>query len=134
MRVLMAAALLVLTACSPKPPPEDAPARQPVAVVSDFSHDMDARGTEPFWSLKIRGGQFTLTRPGLPDLTATASGAEIVPGRAVWNATSPDGRTLKVTLYVSNCSDGMSDVSYPLAAEVEAPDVTMLSGCAVRAR
>ena len=136
MRVLIIGALLALAACSGKPPPApEAVAAKPAASVAqagDFSQDIDARGNEPFWGLKIRGLQFTLSRPDQPDLTATALGATITPGKAAWTATAPDGRTLKVTLYVSPCSDGMSDLSYPMAAEVQPPDASTLSGCAAK--
>lgn len=128
--------LLLLAACSPREA-GDAPS-QPTAQaaaparVTDFSQDIEARGTEPFWALKIHGGALTLTRPDQPELTAQAPGAKIVPGRAAWTAQAADGRTLTATLYVSDCSDGMSDVRYPMAAEVKLGSETF-NGCAAKA-
>lgn len=119
----------LLTACGDKPLPPAEPDTTPRA--SDFSGDIDARGTEPFWAVKIRGTQLTLTRPDAPDLVAQAPGAVIQPGSATWTGATPDGGTLKVSLYISPCSDGMSDLSYPMAAEV-AVGTTIMGGCAAK--
>ena len=133
-------AALLLAACqpqdptgSPAPPPADAPTPPAPAVarVSDFSQPITALGTEPFWSLRIDGTTFTLTGPDRPDLAATAPGAAIQSGRATWIAMSADGRQLTVTLYVSDCSDGMSDRKYPMTAEVVLRNET-LRGCAIK--
>ncbi len=129
MLTAMLTAILAQGACGPKPEP--APAK-PKPVVSDFSQDMDAKGTEPFWSMKIRGTQFTITRPDHPEITATAPGATIVSGQATWNAQTADGRPLTVKLYVSTCQNGMAYTVYPLAAEVVLPGESSLSGCAYK--
>ena len=128
MRKTLVLSLLLLSACQQKPP---APEPPEAPLVSNFSGDIDARGTEPFWAVKIRGTQLTFSRPDVPDLVAQAPGATIQPGSAAWTATTPDGLTLKVSLYVSPCSDGMSDLTYPMAAEVTL-DRTTLSGCAAK--
>jgi uncharacterized membrane protein len=125
---------MVLTACGrePEAPAEPVAAPAPVGTVSDFSHPMIARGTEPFWAVKIDGADFTLSEPGRPDVAFTAPGARISPGRASWAATSATGGAMTVTLYVSECSDGMSDLRYPMTAEVETGGRT-LRGCAIKA-
>ena len=130
MRAFAVVALVALAACSPKPvakPPAPPP---PKPVVGDFSRPLDARGTEPFWGLAIRGTTLTLTRPDQPILIATAPGAVIQPNQASWTGKTSDGRDLKITLYASACSDGMSDHVYPYAAEVDVPGESPLSGCA----
>lgn len=124
----MIPALLALAACSSKPEP--APPESPKVTVSDFSKAMDARGTEPFWALSIRGTTLTLTRPGHPVVTATAPGAVIQPNQAAWTGKAPGGGDLKITLYASSCSDGMSDRIYAYSAEVEVAGEAPLSGCA----
>jgi len=133
-------AALLLAACqpqdptgSPAPPPADAPVSPAPATarISDFSQPITVLGTEPFWSLRIDGTTFTLRGLDRPDLVATAPGAAIQSGRATWIAKSADGRQLTVTLYVSECSDGMSDRKYPMTAEVVLRDET-LRGCAIR--
>ena len=133
MRKTLVLCLLLLSACQQeappaKPPPPPTPR---AATVTDFSGDIDARGNEPFWAVKIRGTQLTLSRPGLPDLVAQAPGAVIQPGAGVWTGKTADGATLNVTLYVSPCSDGMSDLRYPMAAEVTL-DRTTYTGCATK--
>lgn len=133
-------ATLALAACqpqdptgSPAPPPADAPLVTPTAQgqVSDFSQPITALGTEPFWSLSLDGTTFRLTGLDRPELVATAPGAAIQSGRAVWIARAADGRQLTVTIYVSECSDGMSDRRYPMTAEVVLLNET-LRGCAIR--
>jgi uncharacterized membrane protein len=132
---------LCLAACQPQTPdgapavpPADAPKASDApttASTMDISRPITARGTEPFWALSIDGTTFKLSRPDQPDLAAEAPGAAIEPGRAVWIAKTADGRQLTVTLYGSECSDGMSDLKYPLTAEVVLLNET-LRGCAAK--
>ena len=65
------------------------------------------------------------------DLVAQAPGAAIDGGRAVWIAKGSGGEQLTVTLYASACSDGMSDLKYPMSAEVAVVNET-LQGCAAK--
>jgi len=130
-------ALFALAACQPQgpdgkpaPPPADAPAT-PAATVLDISKPITARGTEPFWGLTIQGKTFRLTRPDKPDLVAEAPGAAISDGRVIWIAKTQDGQQMTVTLYVSACSDGMSDLKYPMSAEVVMLNEE-LRGCAAK--
>lgn len=140
MKTLPAAlAALLLAACQPQdpegkpaPPPADAPAAAtPVGTTIDISKPITARGTEPFWALSIDGKSFRLTRPDRPELTAEAPGAAISNGRVIWIAKAADGRQVTVTLYASECSDGMSDLKYPMSAEVVMLDEE-LRGCAAK--
>lgn len=137
MRHALLPLLLLLAACQPQdpdgaaaPPPADAPpALEPVPTVSDFSRPMTARGTEPFWAVRIDGTKAVLLRPDHPEKAFEAPGAQISPGRAVYEMTAQDGTTMRVTLFVSICSDGMSDLTYPMTAEVELAGEA-LRGCA----
>ncbi|HEY8615137.1 hypothetical protein [Phenylobacterium sp.] len=136
MRQLMGFAALALAACSEEPtqPPAAAPtvlAAAPPEVRMDLSQPLLARGNEPFWAVRIDGTKLTLQRPETPEKVFTAPGAQVTPGRASWTATAADGETLAVTLYVSDCNDGMSDLRYPMAAEVKVLDQTF-SGCAAK--
>jgi uncharacterized membrane protein len=134
MRPVLLVLPLALAACRPAPqPPPAAPAAAPAKpAVSDFSQDIDAAGTEPFWGLKLRGLTFTFSQPDHPDATAKAPGAQITPGQAIWAAVTPGGEAMQVTLMVGECSDGMSDRVYPMAAEVVFQDQTW-RGCAAKA-
>lgn len=114
-----ALALLLLCACQPRGPSKAAePPAAAAPTVMDISKPITARGTEPFWALTIDGKAFRLIRPDVPDLIAEAPGAAISNGRAIWIAKAADGQQMTVTLYVSACSDGMSDINYPMSAEV----------------
>jgi uncharacterized membrane protein len=131
-RPLAMLALLALVACQPKAPePAATPPALAKATVSDFSQPMTAHGNEPFWSLSLDGTHLKLTRPDHPDLVAEAPGAAIQSGRATWIAQAADGQQLTVTFYVSDCSDGMSDRTYPMTAEVVLLNEA-LRGCAVK--
>lgn len=133
------AVFLLLAACQPQspdgkpaPPPADAPPATPPPVTSiDISKPITARGTEPFWALTIDGKALRLTRPDHPDLVAEAPGAALSEGRAIWIARAADGRQMTVTLYASTCSDGMSDLKYPMSAEVVMLNEE-LRGCAAK--
>jgi uncharacterized membrane protein len=129
MRAFSIMALVALAACSPKPV-EKPPVPAPKTVVGDYSRPLDARGTEPFWNVAIRGTTLTLTRPDQPIMIATAPGAVIQPNQASWTGKTPEGGELKVTLYTSICSDGMSEHVYPYTAEVDVTGASPLSGCA----
>jgi uncharacterized membrane protein len=131
--LLLALALAGCDRWTPARPHVEPPtaAQEAAAQASDFSKPILARGNEPFWSLKIDGTAFTLSRPGQPDAAFTAPGAAIVPGKASWTAKAADGRTLTATLFVSDCSDGMSDMTYPMTAEVALGSDT-LRGCAAK--
>lgn len=139
MRAVVLMAALGLAACQPQapdgaaaPPPADAPdAVAARSTTTDFSQPMIARGNEPFWAVRMEGTRFTLLRPDHPEVVFEAPGATITPGKGRWPAKAADGRTLAVTLYVSDCSDGMSDLRYPMTAEVEFGGET-LRGCAAK--
>ena len=122
-----AIATLALSACGKAQEPM--PPGPPPDAVIDASKPMDAVGIDPAWGLKIRGLQFTLDRPGQPQIVATAPGAVIQSGKASWDAATVDGHSLKVSLYSSICSDGVSEVRYSYSAEVTLPDGSLLAGC-----
>jgi uncharacterized membrane protein len=131
MRRLILLAALALGACGKSDSDID-PGRRPTQpdVAANFSQPIDARGAQPPWGLKIRGLQMTLDRPNQPDVVATAPGAVITAHTASWTAQLPDGRAMKINVYASVCSDGVSEAKYPFAAEVVLPDAAPLNGCA----
>ena len=140
--VLAVASLLALAACSPQAPdgsnaapPADAPATPPppaaAPIPEEFSGDINARGTEPFWGLQIRGTQITLQRPDHPAAVGPNPGLTMQEGKAVWETQAGTDR-LVVTLRLEDCSDGMSDLKYDYAAEVVIGSET-LKGCAGKA-
>ncbi|RAK57139.1 COG3650 family protein [Phenylobacterium deserti] len=94
---------------------------------------IDARGTEPFWAVRVRDAQVTLIRPEQPDLSAPAQ-RRTEGGASVWSGRTADGRTLTLRVWPQACSDGMSDLAYPMAAEVSLTGREVLKGCAAPAR
>ncbi|MBA4808505.1 hypothetical protein [Brevundimonas sp.] len=107
------------------PPPETAPVLGGV----DLGRPVRALGTEPFWSVEITPDNLVYTRMDQPKQNAPNRGAT-VQGTVATYATSTDlKQALNVVLIATECSDGMSDRTYPLTARVEIGDDT-LSGCA----
>lgn len=126
-------ALLALTACSPAAeapeddPPPAARAPAPAPAANPFEGDINALGTEPFWAVEIRETTLKFTRPDAPDVVVPNPGPRLEPGKAVW-----PGQGLVLTLTEGQCSDGMSDRTYPWFAELTA-GFDMYKGCATRA-
>ena len=110
------------------PPPQAAP----VLAGVDLGKPVRALGTEPFWSVEITPDGLIYTRMDQPTQRAPNRGAT-VQGTVATYATSTDLNTaMNVVLIATECSDGMSDRTYPLTARVEIGDDT-LSGCAASA-
>ena len=137
--LLLALPALALAACSDSSEATrevemGAPEAQTTAgppVLSDIALDqpLAVLGTEPFWSVRIRpdgieydGMDRPLRRGGNPGPTVQGT-------TAVWATATEDGQALVVTLAATECSDGMSDRTYPLTARVEVGSET-LNGCA----
>ncbi|WP_374534060.1 COG3650 family protein [Phenylobacterium sp.] len=136
-------AALALAACQPQAPdgslaqpPADAPpvSAEPApppaapALPAAFQGDIDAHGTEPFWAVEIRQTQISFKTPEA-SIVFPAGGMAVADGAAVWESTAGD-KPIKITLREQpGCSDGMSDLTYPLAAEV-ALGGTTYKGCA----
>ena len=133
MRPLLAAfAVLVLAACSPAEepaPPPEVPAPAPVLGGVDLAGPVRALGTEPFWSVDLTGTEMVYTAPEPPELRAPRPEPVVQGTTATWEAETADGTRLKVTLIATECSDGMSDRTYPLTAMVTVGD-RALTGCA----
>lgn len=133
--VALSVAALLLAACSPEAPgggeaappadaPDAAPAPDPAAA---FRADFSARGNEPFWRVDIKGTDIVLTRPDAPAVTATNAGLAATANQAVWTAQA-GATSVTVTVTTGDCSDGMSDLKYGYAAEVNWGAETLI-GC-----
>ncbi|CAN7408885.1 COG3650 family protein [Rhizobium sp. LjRoot258] len=117
-----------LTACGQSGVDTTAPQGSPAAPAGDFSGDLNALGTEPFWAIRIRSDSITFSRPGAEDVKSVNPGPLVEKERASW--TVPGGPApFKLTLTKADCSDGMSDRHYPLNAVLAFGDKTMY-GCA----
>ena len=94
-----------------------------------LSGTVRALGNEPFWHVELAPAGITYSRMGEDPLTGPVTDPTVTGNMAVWQTTLPDQTALSVTLTGTDCSDGMSDRVYPLAAQVKVGDET-LEGCA----
>ena len=126
-------AALALAACSPPAEApgtaEPAPGPAPVLAGLDLTRPLRALGTEPFWPVEMTGPEMIYSGADRPEQRAPQGEPRMQGTMAVWEATTTAGNPLKVTLTATDCSDGMSDRTYPLTAMVEIGG-ELLMGCA----
>lgn len=99
---------------------------------------LQCSGTEPFWGLRLSGGEARMSRPGVRDQVLPAGPRRTAAGdpRVFVQTLAGRGRTpgqAVVLRRVAGCSDGMSDLSYPYEAVVTTPSGEVLAGCCRRA-
>jgi uncharacterized membrane protein len=97
-------------------------------TASDFSGDLNALGTEPFWAVTIRAEGLTFSRPGEDDVKSANPGPVVAQGAATWTVQG-GAAPFTLTLTKEDCSDGMSDRHYTFKATLAFQDKT-LYGCA----
>lgn len=136
MRLIALAALstLALAACGDRSDSPDtveiATPAAPAAVLAgvDLKQPIRALGTEPFWSVELTGSEMIYTAPEPPELRAPQP-APVMQGTIAIYESAIQSQEFKVTLTATECSDGMSDRTYPLSAIIKIGDRT-LTGCA----
>lgn len=123
---IILAALLLAAACTPpQQDGVDSKGRTFNAVRSDEVATLT--GTEPFWTLKIEGGEGVWTTPD--NQPGTRFAVKRFPGNGGLGFTGTlDGKSLAATLTPGKCSDGMSDRSFPFVATIALGGET-LEGC-----
>ncbi len=130
--VLAVLSVLALTACveaeQPAPAPEP-PGPPPVLGGVDLNRPVRALGTEPFWSVDLTGTEMVYTTPEPPEQRGPQPAPVIQGTTATYETETADGTELSVTLVATECSDGMSDRTYPLTAMVKFGELE-LNGCA----
>lgn len=131
-RLFAVLSVLVLAGCSAAEEPASSPEPPlPEAVLGgvELAGPLRAIGTEPFWSVDLTGTEMVYTAPEAPEQRAPRPEPVVQGTTATWEAETADGTRLKVTLIATECSDGMSDRTYPLTAMVTVGD-RALTGCA----
>lgn len=123
--LVMAMGLFALAACG-RGGEEKAGAPEVETAPSSMFGEIRAAGTEPFWALHVSpqeglvfteaGGQGDLTEPYAPPAPSVDGGVFTTP-------------KISLTISVGSCSDGMSDIVYPLNATAVV-DGRTLKGCA----
>lgn len=122
----LAALTLALAACTPaKTDGIDPDGKAFDAVAADEAVTM--LGTEPFWNLAVKDGKGVWTTPD------NQPGTRIAVKRFAGNgglgfSGEIDGKPFTATLTPGQCSDGMSDRSFPFVATIALGGET-LEGC-----
>lgn len=132
-RLAPLALVLGLAACSQPEPAPEPPAPPPAPVLGGVQLDQPVRvlGTEPFWGITIAPTGLTYDGVDRPEQTASNPGPEVQGTVATWTTVTGSGTPLSIVLMATECSDGMSDRTYPLTARVEIGEET-LNGCAIQ--
>lgn len=119
--------------------PAWAPASRLIAREPDSAPaPLQCAGTEPFWGLRLEGGEARMNRPGAMDEIFRAGrrqGAVGDPGVFVQRLAA-QGRTSGQVVVIrrpEGCSDGMSDLSSPYETVLTMPSGEVLAGCCRRA-
>lgn len=107
---------------------DPAPASNTLGGV-DLDGDISVTGTEPFWSVVFTDGGVSYSGLDRPEQIAPRPEPVIQGTVASWTMTTDAGNELVVTFTETECSDGMSDRTYPLTAQVVIAEET-LNGCA----
>ena len=131
-RLAALVALVSVAACSDATVETPAPAQPAEPAVLggvDLNRPLRALGTEPFWGVDITPDGLVYTAVDSPEIRAANPGPTVQGTTAVYASATEDGTALVVTLIATECSDGMSDRTYPLTARVELGGQT-LNGCA----
>jgi uncharacterized membrane protein len=131
--ILAPLAVLTLAACSRGETP-DQPAPEPAGPETvlgevNLEEPLRALGTEPFWAVTIDGNGLVYSGVDRPEERAPNAGPQMAGTTATWSGQTDQGRVIRVTLIETQCSDGMSDRTYPLTARVEIGE-ELLNGCA----
>ncbi len=132
MTMLQAALLaLALAGCrneaAPEGMPGDAGDDTPFAAIA-IDETVNFTGTEPFWGGRIVGTALTYSTPEMPDGTDIPVTRFAGRGGVSWSGMH-DGARFALAVTPSQCSDGMSDRTYPFAATLEVKG-EQRSGCA----
>lgn len=130
--ILSALAVVALAACSPEaeaPPPVEpaAPGLELGGIPLD--QPLRALGTEPFWGVDVTADALVYSGVDRPEQRVPHDGVDLMGTVATWRGTATDGTPMTLTLMVTECSDGMSDRTYPLTARLVVGRET-LNGCA----
>ena len=126
LRLLPLAALLLVAACAPAKTDGIDPQGKAFDAVKP-QEAVTMLGTEPFWNLAVTGDEGLWTTP------ENQPGARFAVKRFAGNgglgfSGEVDGKPLTATLTPGQCSDGMSDRSFPFVATIALGGET-LKGC-----
>lgn len=100
------------------------------ATFAQIADDETVRftGTEPFWGGQVTGPELTYSTPEVPDGTKIPVTRFAGNGGVSWSGTY-SGARFALAVTPGECSDGMSDRTYPFVATLEVGG-EQRSGCA----
>lgn len=126
------AALMMAAACqsgSGENVPGDSDDDRPYDGIAEDA-TLRLTGTEPFWGASIEGGELTWST--LENIDGSTIAVQRFAGRGGLSFSGElDGQTMDVAVTPGECSDGMSDRTYPFHATV-AVGSRQYDGCAWR--
>ena len=109
--------------------PGDSDDTQPYAGIAEDA-ELRLTGTEPFWGATITDGKLTWSTP--ENIDGVTVPVERFAGRGGLSFSGEiEGSSLDVAVTPGDCSDGMSDRTYPFTATVQIGS-TQYNGCAWR--
>jgi len=128
--LLSAAAVSALGACSQPAEKASVTPSEPRALAGvNLDQPLRVLGTEPFWAVEITPTGLIYSGVDRPEQKAANPGPALQGMVATWTTETEARTPLVVTLMATDCSDGMSDRTYPLTAKVEIGGES-LTGCA----
>ncbi len=129
----LVAACSVLVACNGSPEANVPGDTADEGAYSGIPEDAAIRvyGNEPFWGGTVENGTFTYTTPG--DQAGRGIAVTRFAGRGGLSFSGElDGQTVDLAVTPGDCSDGMSDRTYPFNATLQI-GADQRSGCAALA-
>ncbi|MEZ5744014.1 MAG: hypothetical protein R3D89_09930 [Sphingomonadaceae bacterium] len=124
------AAALLLAACQGggnANVPGDSEDKRPFAMIAE-DETLQFSGTEPFWGGTVSGGTLTWSTP--ENIEGTTITVERFAGRGGLSFSGElEGRVFDMMVTPGDCSDGMSDRTYPFVVTVQLDKETR-KGCA----
>lgn len=121
---------LLLAACGPSASdslPGDSDDSTPFAEIGP-AETVRFTGNEPFWGGEVTGSALTYATPDMPDGTDIAVSRFAGRGGLSWSGTH-EGARFALAITPGECSDGMSDRTYPFVATLQVTG-EQRSGCA----
>ena len=129
--ILAAALSVALVGCQPGPEgPEGTTTDAPGEAFAQIAPDETARftGTEPFWGGQVAGGSLTYSTVEDPDGTTIAV-ERFAGNNGLGYSGSLDGTSFDMAITPGDCSDGMSDRTYPFTVTLRIGE-EQRTGCA----
>lgn len=127
------ASLLLLSACdsggADTAPTAEPAAPAPMLAGVDLTKPVKLVGTEPFWGIELTGTEVIYSGLDRPEQRGPQPRPVIQGTVATFGTETTAGTDIDITLTATECSDGMSDRTYPMTALVKVGEEE-LSGCA----